>query len=62
MELPFNAVTVDERRMSVEDFMRLSLVTRVRYLLERRLRFYQDGEEIPVAVGLAALRHKQESG
>jgi hypothetical protein len=44
------------RELSAEDFLELAVHDRVRLILERRLKFYRDGEPVDQTVALKSLR------
>jgi hypothetical protein len=60
--LPFNRVVVQTsegtRRLTVSEFEAISLIERVRALLEKRVEFFRDHERVAQQDALRALRER----
>lgn len=57
--LPFDSVAIDEtsgeQRLSLEEFLAIPLGTRVRWIMEKRLRFFRGGSAVDRGLGLRSL-------
>ena len=57
--LPFDSIAIDdvsgEQRLSIEEFLAVPITTRVRWIMEKRLRFFMGASAIDRGLGLRSL-------
>ena len=57
--LPFDSIAIDdvsgEQRLSVEEFLAVPLTTRVKWIMEKRLRFFSGATSVDRGLGLRSL-------
>ena len=57
--LPFDSIAIDdvsgEQRLSIEEFLAVPITTRVKWIMEKRLRFFRGASVIDRGLGLRSL-------
>lgn len=57
--LPFDSIAIDdaagEQRLSIEEFLAIPITTRVKWIMEKRLRFFQGTSAVDRGLGLRSL-------
>ena len=57
--LPFDSIAIDdvsgEQRLSVEEFLAIPITRRVKWIMEKRLRFFMGGSSVDRGLGLRSL-------